>query len=579
MRDCNIIPNNGLEEELPDNGYKCIYKEVVIIGNGPSGITLSYLLSGHSPYYNRIPHPDPMLSARLIECSQKSLLHQDLAFLSQGIEGRSRNPVSLLIDSMTHPGADSGLEWPSLLTWKKSRKCMDHIVLGKGLPGGTWQGITDQVLTISPGRWMALPGLEFKEYKFQRAPASAVASYYLEYIKKHDLSSKMAPNTTVTLIQPLVSMPKRRARWRVWVNNGNGGTVNYECRHLILATGSSDKAGCLGVPGESFSFISHDLRGLEERLSLVEKISSLDTPKRYEDAKMSSSLDNIGNFKAKENVLRSTDNISRPVRNSSFCETDLKRLRDGYDLETKRGAKRLGSAAPPKNVFQSDVKSVENLNKVDDNFWTSLGEKDKVRHQSLGELSEGEQDLKRLPVLVVGAGLSAADAILTARRRNFPVVHAFRRTPAPAQLPPVMYPEYNEVYQLMQGMTESPDYRSLPGYQVTEFFDDTTVRLTNSSGSPKTLKISAAAILIGSQPDLSFLPKKLRNLGIDVNKPVDCKVNPVHIDPFSYKCLRAHPGLYALGPLVGDNFVRFLQGGAVAIASHILKENNLQNTT
>lgn len=131
----------------------------------------------------------------------------------------------------------------------------------------------------------------------------------------------------------------------------------------------------------------------------------------------------------------------------------------------------------------------------------------------------------------------------------------------------------------MQGITESPDYKSLPGYQVTEFFDDNTVQLSNSSGTPKTLKISAAAILIGSQPDLSFLPKKLRNLGIDVNKPVDCKVNPVHIDPFSYRCLRAHPGLYALGPLVGDNFVRFLQGGAVAIASHILKENTLQNAT
>lgn len=30
-------------------------------------------------------------------------------------------------------------------------------------------------------------------------------------------------------------------------------------------------------------------------------------------------------------------------------------------------------------------------------------------------------------------------------------------------------------------------------------------------------------------------------------------------------------GLYAMGPLVGDNFVRFLQGGALAITSNILK--------
>lgn len=63
----------------------CIYLIffVQFSGNGPSGITLSYLLNGYRPYYNKIPHPDPMLSARLIECTQKSLLHQDLSFLSQ----------------------------------------------------------------------------------------------------------------------------------------------------------------------------------------------------------------------------------------------------------------------------------------------------------------------------------------------------------------------------------------------------------------------------------------------------------------------------------------------------------------
>lgn len=32
MRDCNNIVNNGIEEETPDNGVKCFYKEVVIVG-------------------------------------------------------------------------------------------------------------------------------------------------------------------------------------------------------------------------------------------------------------------------------------------------------------------------------------------------------------------------------------------------------------------------------------------------------------------------------------------------------------------------------------------------------------------
>jgi hypothetical protein len=31
-------------------------------------------------------------------------------------------------------------------------------------------------------------------------------------------------------------------------------------------------------------------------------------------------------------------------------------------------------------------------------------------------------------------------------------------------------------------------------------------------------------------------------------------------------------GVYAMGPLVGDNFVRFLQGGALAITADILRK-------
>lgn len=127
----------------------------------------------------------------------------------------------------------------------------------------------------------------------------------------------------------------------------------------------------------------------------------------------------------------------------------------------------------------------------------------------------------------------------------------------------------------MQGLRSSPDYQPLPGHQVIEFCDDSYVSLSDLSGSKKSIQIAAAAVLIGSQPDLSFLPPKLRDLGIEPNKPVDCKANPLQIDPFTYRCTRAPPGLYALGPLVGDNFVRFLQGGAIAIASHIYKENSL----
>ena len=70
--------------------------------------------------------------------------------------------------------------------------------------------------------------------------------------------------------------------------------------------------------------------------------------------------------------------------------------------------------------------------------------------------------------------------------------------------------------------------------------------------------MSYIAVCIGSHPDLSFLPPEMKldcNLGIIPGVPVDCKSNPVAIDTASHECIR-EPGLFALGPVAGENFVR-----------------------
>lgn len=51
------------------------------------------------------------------------------------------------------------------------------------------------------------------------------------------------------------------------------------------------------------------------------------------------------------------------------------------------------------------------------------------------------------PVLIVGAGLSAADAVLAARFRSLPIIHVFRKKAGTLgqELPENMYPEYHKV--------------------------------------------------------------------------------------------------------------------------------------
>lgn len=96
-------------------------------GNGPSGISLSYMLAGNLPFVISNAHPDEMFAARLEPVVGKCLIHQNLGELSLGLEGRTTNPVSLLLDALVHPCADIGLEMESLVEWRKEGKKVNKI--------------------------------------------------------------------------------------------------------------------------------------------------------------------------------------------------------------------------------------------------------------------------------------------------------------------------------------------------------------------------------------------------------------------------------------------------------------------
>ncbi|KAG8542631.1 hypothetical protein GDO81_026377 [Engystomops pustulosus] len=184
------------------------------------------------------------------------------------------------------------------------------------------------------------------------------------------------------------------------------------------------------------------------------------------------------------------------------------------------------------------------------------------------------------PVLIIGAGLTAADAILLAHHYNFPVIHAFRRrVNDPAlifnQLPQVMYPEYHKVYQMMKEQSVFQGgpyhgYMSLPEHHAVSFNDMKKCTFRDKHGHHKAFNVSMVLILIGSNPNLTFLSNNGKKLALDNERPVNSKSNPLEIDPFTYECIH-EKGLYAIGPLAGDYFVRFVQGGALAVASALQK--------
>ena len=97
--------------------------------------------------------------------------------------------MALLLDHLQKPDADLGLRLPSQLEWRHHPdKALDHVVLGRGGPGGVWQSLAGSeagggdMLTVSLGGWMELPDLSMEEWHQgntgDRASVATVSQYY-----------------------------------------------------------------------------------------------------------------------------------------------------------------------------------------------------------------------------------------------------------------------------------------------------------------------------------------------------------------------------------------------------------------
>ena len=131
-------------------------------------------------------------------------------------------------------------------------------------------------------------------------------------------------------------------------------------------------------------------------------------------------------------------------------------------------------------------------------------------------------------VLVVGAGLSAADCIVYLLTRGKKVVHAFRGAPETTKLGSKFsgpgasgfYPEYHAICTAMasaagqQTSLFGGTYSPMPSTELLAVHSDGRCELSAGDGVERkavtsasaSVTVDAVAVLIGSEPDLSFLP-------------------------------------------------------------------------
>ena len=495
--------------------------DAIIIGAGPSGLGASMALSGYLPYHTpACVVEDGRLQARLQSLHEGGagsgpIQPGDVPRLSSGLRGRSNNPLALLFDALQHPGCDSGWQAPPCLELRKDRaSALTHLLVDPALPGGSWHGMHDATKTLSPGPWMELPGYSLADY-FQAADGRLGAEDAAAAAQQLQLRGTIAAYYEAAAKH--LALDQHHRPWRV------------ESIVRSPALGSEAASTTTSRPTWTVSFADGVSPPLRAR-AVVLAIGTYGVPRRL-----------------------------------GIPGEELGLVAHGYaSLALPAGPS--GGAEGTKGASLPTVPTV----------------------------------------LVVGAGLSAADCIVDLlRSRRAHVLHAFRGeaettkvgskfgAPGAAR----MYPEYAALVGAMRrgggggGGGGPADGSPLLGGRYTPLAHTVLRRVhpdgrcelgaelaaassgkahpqggdgAHAAADASTMRVDAVAILIGSAPDLSFLPPDVASALAAAGPPPNVSAegvaatHPVYmdVDPYTMEA-KAVPGLHALGPLRGDNFARF----------------------
>ncbi len=133
---------------------------------------------------------------------------------------------------------------------------------------------------------------------------------------------------------------------------------------------------------------------------------------------------------------------------------------------------------------------------------------------------------------------------------------------------------YHQLHQKqLKEFDEELEQSAINSINLINDFNENQMNINNKNINfeETEIKISYACILIGSSPDLDFLPPSiLNNLAVTPEKILNTKENPILIDMYTHESTK-YPQIYGMGPLIGDNFVRFGTGGALAITKKIVE--------
>ncbi|XP_045505167.1 oxidative stress-induced growth inhibitor 1-like [Colias croceus] len=580
-----------------------VYKDVVVIGNGPSGMVTSFMLAGNVPYLKEVPEDlpiDEMLKARLTNLPPgQNLYETDLLELAEGLEGRSQNPIPLLMDNLLRPCADVGLQADSLIEWRYDvEKEIDHVVLGRGPPGGAWPTFPSHVRTLSPGAWLWLPPLPAAAA--ERLSARAVAAYCRRYVVACGLQRYFRCNVVVLSVTPArataapcsAACPRNGAFWVSGYDKTEGRGFRYLCRRVVVACGANDRPNVL--PTHVSEHATHSLASVERAAHLLASGAYPDT---YKSTLV------VGSGVSAADAVRLVRAAGLPVSHlhrepapslaklapgpyPDYCQI-YKMMCDGpsgnhpnytpYPHHIILEVTPLPEQEQPLKIAEEvedntiRLKRVKLLNLVTNKTIELTVTLIAVLIGSKPDLFflQTNFDLNNIDMKKCKCGEKKIDENQKQcfLRNHW---HYLKSVVGQSiQSCKSRYLNYTEINGNMDTKCAEPDCNRRDTCTCdTRAENGLAVRECKCEIIP--YSNSRREKSCQCQPTNPY--SNGLGYGIDPKKPVDGRSNPVAIDKSTHEILNAPKGMYALGPLTADNFIRFIPGGALAIVSHIHRE-------
>ncbi|MEE2842746.1 MAG: NAD(P)-binding domain-containing protein [Chloroflexota bacterium] len=239
------------------------HHSVIVVGGGPGGLGVAATLEGWHPRFEddyEFPSPEVQQLAR-------KHAHDPLALDLHELLERGHRPIEFF--RMRHHPVQDALplgEWT--LKFAKHDRA-DWLMLTTDGPGGIWNNVPRQQLTLGPAHWMELahyPIAKFYEQTGRDRDLNALVHrddlvpYYRACAEELGLNEHIKTGVRVTGIRPPATQPTggdSLPRFTLEaVDEVSGVSTTYSSDHLVFAVGPRSALRRLDVDGQDQDYVS-----------------------------------------------------------------------------------------------------------------------------------------------------------------------------------------------------------------------------------------------------------------------------------------------------------------------------------